>query len=260
MDGLPTPLDLPEAEKTYSHVSAGRTEHFLDSPFFSTASSPTTSESEPRHEDELMQPLSPATTRTTRPSISREISRYTTHGTTYTSDPSFEVDFDDDSNENPRNWSGLYKSFVVFAISFSTLVVVVYSTSYTATFVPMSLELGVTDSTIPTLGVTTYLLGLAVGSLILAPISETYGRRPVYLAALLCFFILVLPGAIAKDITTIVVLRFFAALAGSACIANAPGTIGDIVSDDKRALVFSVWSIGPMNGPVIGLFLSASKY
>ena len=28
--------------------------------------------------------------------------------------------------------------------------------------------------------------------------------------------------------------------------------MSDIVSDDKRALVFSVWSVGPMNGPVVG--------
>lgn len=252
MDGLPTPLDFPAAEKTYSHVSARRSRESLDSPLSSTEQSPTTPEIEPYHANQFTEPLTPATTGTTRPPISREISRFTTHGTAYTSDPSFEVDFDPDSREDPREWTGLYKSFVVFAISFSTLVVVVYSTSYTATFEPMGREFAVTDSTIPTLGVTTYLLGLAIGSLVLAPISETYGRRPVYLVTLLCFFILVLPGAIAKNITTVIVARFFAALAGSSLIANAPGSIGDIVSDDKRALVFSVWSIGPMNGPVIG--------
>jgi MFS family permease len=35
-------------------------------------------------------------------------------------------------------------------------------------------------------------------------------------------------------------------------ISNAPGTVADIVSDDYRALAFSIWSIGPMNGPVVG--------
>lgn len=35
-------------------------------------------------------------------------------------------------------------------------------------------------------------------------------------------------------------------------IANAPGTVSDIVHENYRALAFSVWSIGPMNGPVTG--------
>ena len=121
----------------------------------------------------------------------------------------------------------------------------------------MSQDLGITSTTIPTLGVTTYLFGLAIGSLILAPISETYGRKPVYCIALFFFSILVIPCALATNITTIIVVRLFGAMAGSATIASAPGTLGDIVSDEYRALVFSVWSIGPMNGPVIGPILSA---
>jgi MFS family permease len=35
-------------------------------------------------------------------------------------------------------------------------------------------------------------------------------------------------------------------------ISNAPGTVNDIVDEEHRALAFSIWSIGPMNGPVIG--------
>lgn len=35
-------------------------------------------------------------------------------------------------------------------------------------------------------------------------------------------------------------------------IANAPGTVSDIVTEQYRALAFSVWSIAPMNGPVTG--------
>lgn len=35
-------------------------------------------------------------------------------------------------------------------------------------------------------------------------------------------------------------------------ISNAPGTVSDIVTEEYRALAFSIWSIGPMNGPVTG--------
>lgn len=113
----------------------------------------------------------------------------------------------------------------------------------------MQKEFNINSEVIPTLGVTTYLLGLAVGSLFLAPISETYGRRPVYIIAMFFFIIFIIPCATAKTMAEIIVVRFFGAIAGSAMIANAPGTVGDIVGDKYRALAFSIWSIGPLNGP-----------
>ena len=103
-----------------------------------------------------------------------------------------------------------------------------------------------------TLGVTTYLIGLAVGSVILAPISEIYGRRPVYMASMLLFMLLIIPCGLATSLAEVLVVRFFGAVAGSAMIANAPGTVSDIVNDEYRALAFSIWSIGPLNGPVFG--------
>ena len=84
---------------------------------------------------------------------------------------------------------------------------------------------------------TTYLTGIAVGSIVLAPISETYGRKWVYCICMTIFVILLVPCAKATSLSEIIVLRFFAALAGSAMVANAPGTIADIVGDEYRATV-----------------------
>jgi len=145
-----------------------------------------------------------------------------------------------------------YKSYVIFTVSSGTLLVVANSTAYTAAIGDMMKEFAISSKVVPTLGVTTYLFGLAVGSLILAPIAETYGRRPVYTVGMLLFAILILPVSLVHSMEAIIVLRFFSAVFGSACIANPPGTIADMVSDEYRAVAFSVWSIGPMSGPVIG--------
>ena len=102
-----------------------------------------------------------------------------------------------------------------------------------------------------TTGLTTYLIGIAVGSLILAPVSEIYGRRPVFLGSMFAFTVLVIPCAVAKNLAMLIAVRFFSAIAGSAMVANAPGTIGDIMDDKYRALAFSIWSIGPLNGPTV---------
>ena len=69
-------------------------------------------------------------------------------------------------------------------------------------------EFHVESRTLATLGITTYLFGLAVGSLVLAPASELYGRRPVYIICLIIYTALVIPTALAKSLTELLVVRF----------------------------------------------------
>lgn len=175
----------------------------------------------------------------------------TTTTTNMTTDPRYELDFDDDG-ENPQDWPMWRKALVIFFMSYSTLVVVMYSTSYTSGIPGMMATFGIKSKTLVVLGITTYLGGLAIGSLLLAPLSEMYGRRPVYLIAVATFTVLIIPCALSNNLAQILVMRFFGAIAGAAMISNAPGTVSDIVNDEYRALAFSVWSLGPMNGPVIG--------
>jgi len=123
--------------------------------------------------------------------------------------PSFEVDFEDDDPDDPRNWPMWYKGVTMGAVSFSTWVVVLYSTSYTSGMPGMMKEFNETSEPVATLGITMYLVGLAVGSLILAPLSEIYGRRPVYIGSLLFYTLMVLPCALATSLSEILVVRFF---------------------------------------------------
>ncbi|KAL2681846.1 major facilitator superfamily domain-containing protein [Phyllosticta citricarpa] len=178
--------------------------------------------------------------------------------TNATSDPAFEVDWEDDGEtDNPKEWSLLYRAFITFACAFSTTTVVMYSTSYSSGIPGMMADFNISSKTVVVLGMTTYLCALACGSLFLAPMSEMFGRRPIYIVSMALFTILVLPCALAKNLEAILITRFFGALAGSSMIANAPGTVADIVNDEYRAFAFSIWSIGPMNGvrPLVGGFV-----
>ncbi|ESZ91592.1 hypothetical protein SBOR_8027 [Sclerotinia borealis F-4128] len=181
---------------------------------------------------------------------------YTKTGTSYVStgsrNPSFEVDFEENDPDDPRNWPLWYRSYTIFAVSFATWSTVLYSSSYTSSMPGMMKEFSVTSEPIATLGVTTYLLGLATGSLVLAPLSEIWGRRPVYIGALAFFTLMVLPCGLATSLGEVLGVRFIGALAGAAMISNSPGTVADITTEEYRALAFSIWSIGPMNGPVTG--------
>ena len=88
--------------------------------------------------------------------------------------------------------------------------------------------------------------------MVLAPISEMYGRRPVYITGMTITTLLIIPCGIGNSLAELIVVRFFGAFFGAAMIGLAPGTINDIAAPKYRALAFSIWAIGPLNGPTFG--------
>ncbi|KAG5969616.1 hypothetical protein E4U58_001279 [Claviceps cyperi] len=165
--------------------------------------------------------------------------------------PEFEVDFSDNDPENPLNWALWYRCWVVFCVSFATWAATLYSTSYTSSMSGLMAEFGA-SKTLVTLGMTTYLLGLAAGSLVVAPLSEVYGRQKVYMVCLLLWAVLIVPCGLAKSLTTIIVVRFIGAFFGAVMISNAPGTVVDVSNPDYLARSLSLFALAPLNGPVTG--------
>ncbi|KAI5922974.1 major facilitator superfamily transporter [Camillea tinctor] len=174
--------------------------------------------------------------------------------------PDYEVVFEDNDPADPKCWPLWYRSWVIFAISFTSWVVVFYSTSYTASIPGLMEEFDVTSRPVATLGLTTYLMGLAVGSLSVAPASELFGRRPVYIVCMVCFTLLIIPCCVATSLQSIIVVRFFGALFGSVMVSNSAGTVVDISTEEYRGLVMSLWSIAPLNGPVTGPLIGGFVY
>ncbi|KAJ0419126.1 major facilitator superfamily domain-containing protein [Aspergillus carlsbadensis] len=187
--------------------------------------------------------------RMSEPTLTR---RVTSIGTTGTLDPNYEVDYEDEKDpDNPKNWTLKYKAMAIAMLSWNTLVIVLHSTSYTSGIAVMGDEFG-SSNTIVTLGLTFYLIGLAIGSMFMAPLSEVYGRKPVSVVCLGIFTVLIIPCALAKSIEALIIVRFIGAFFGSVMISTAPGMVSDLVNDEQRALAISIWSIGPINGPVLG--------
>lgn len=122
--------------------------------------------------------------------------------------PEFEVYFQENDPENPMDWPLWYRCWCIFCVSFATWVATLYSTSYTSS-TPGLINDFDSSTTIVTLGMTTYLLGLAAGTLVVAPLSELYGRRPVYIVCLALWAALIVPCGLAQSLTTIIVVRFF---------------------------------------------------
>lgn len=105
-----------------------------------------------------------------------------------------------------------------------------------------------TSQIVATLGLSLFVIGLGLGPMILAPMSEFYGRRIVYILSFVFFIIFLLPCALAHNIQTLLVGRFFNGLAGSAFLSVAGGTVGDLFTKTELSGPMMVYTASPFIG------------
>lgn len=111
---------------------------------------------------------------------------------------------------------------------------------------------GVTSKVLAGLVVSIYILGFAIGPLIIAPMSELYGRFMVYNVCNVLFVILTIACAVSNSMGMLIAFRILAGMAGAAPLTIGGGTIADIFPTEQRAGAMAIWSMGPLLGPVLG--------
>jgi len=119
------------------------------------------------------------------------------------------------------------------------------------------------NQTIGSFVVSIYLLGFCVGPLVIAPLSEMYGRLSVYHVSNIMFFIFTIACAVSSDLAMFVVFRFLLGVFGCTPMTVGGGTIADLMPAEKRGGAMAIWAMGPLMGPVIGPiaggYLAAAK-
>jgi multidrug resistance protein len=116
----------------------------------------------------------------------------------------------------------------------------------------MSKDLHNTSRILEPMVVTVFVLGFVFGPLVLAPLSEIYGRRFVLSASNVFFVMFQLGCALTPNIGALIAFRFLAGLGGSGCLAVGGGVISDLFLPHERGLATSIYAIGPVFGPIIG--------
>jgi MFS family permease len=78
--------------------------------------------------------------------------------------------------------------------------------------------------------------------------TQFYGRRLVYIVSFSFFSLFLLPCALARNMATMLVGRFFNGLAGSAFLSVAGGTVGDMFSKEQLSGPMMVYTASPFIG------------
>lgn len=102
------------------------------------------------------------------------------------------------------------------------------------------------------LTITMFVIGFGVGPLAFAPLSELYGRKPVYVITIALAVIFEIPCAVAHNIGTLLVCRLIDGIAFSAPMTLVGGTLADLWRNEERGVPMAVFSAAPFIGPAIG--------
>lgn len=111
-------------------------------------------------------------------------------------------------------------------------------------------EFNITDSTVTAMTVSLYVLGFALGPLLLAPLSELYGRLVVYYFCNLVYIAFTIGCAFSTDVAMFLVFRIIAGCAASGPMSIGGGTVADLFIQEERGKAMALFTVGPLLGPV----------
>lgn len=82
--------------------------------------------------------------------------------------------------------------------------------------------------------------------------SEFYGRQILLFGTYGALTLFNIGAAVSKNITCLLIMRFFAGAFGSSPLTNSGGVIADMFSASQRGLAMTFFAIAPSLGPAIG--------
>ncbi|KAH0606578.1 uncharacterized protein H6S33_003412 [Morchella sextelata] len=169
------------------------------------------------------------------------------------------VTFTIDDPENPKNWSKAFKWYCTMIIALVCFMVAFASSVVTADIHGVMEDLNASEE-VALLSITLFVVGFGIGPMVFAPLSEVLGRKIIYTTTLGVAVLFIIPGAVAKNIETLLVARIIDGIAFSAPMTLVGGSLADLWRTEERGIPMAAFSaapfLGPAIGPLVGGFLS----
>jgi DHA1 family multidrug resistance protein-like MFS transporter len=169
------------------------------------------------------------------------------------------IDWDGPADpENPHNWSRGYKWFITGVLGIVTFVITFASSVFSTATQATAQHFNVSNE-VMILGTSLFVLGFAVGPPIWGPLSELYGRKYPLFFGFFVFALFQIPVAVAQNLQTIMLCRFFGGMFGSAPLGIVGGQLTDFWGPLDRGIAMVTFAgatfIGPVAGPIVGGFI-----
>ncbi|TDZ25311.1 putative transporter [Colletotrichum orbiculare MAFF 240422] len=154
---------------------------------------------------------------------------------------------------DPILWTARKRWTHIFVVAFITCVTPLASAVYTPALDQVIHDFGIEDDpSLAHLTVSAYVLGFSAGPLLIAPLSEVLGKKPVYQASNVLLLLCNLCCLFAPSAQWLIAFRFLAGCAGASPITQGSGTVTDVMKKSERARALSVMAFGSVCSPSIG--------
>ncbi|TEY46284.1 hypothetical protein BOTCAL_0317g00040 [Botryotinia calthae] len=172
------------------------------------------------------------------------------------------IDLDENGPEHPLKWS-LWRKWSIVSCTALMFMLVNLGTITIVPAVPRVMdEFHVTNELYSTLLVSIWELGEVFGPFLVGPLSEVYGRMPVYHAGNILFILCLIGGALSTNMSMLIAFRFLCGLVVSS-VTLGPSIVGDLFRKEDRGTAMSVAIafplLGPFAGPVVGTYITEAK-
>jgi len=157
--------------------------------------------------------------------------------------------------ENPHNWSHLFRWYITMVAS-CLVVCVAFGSSVVTGGLGLISEKYNVSLEVSILTCSIMVCGFAVGPLLWSPLSELFGRRPIYIISLALYTIFNIPCALSPNIGGLLASRFLCVVFPSSGLSLAGGTIADIWNIQERGMAIAFFAAAPYAGPVLGPIIS----
>ncbi|MEZ2122702.1 multidrug effflux MFS transporter [Corynebacterium sp. CCM 9203] len=102
----------------------------------------------------------------------------------------------------------------------------------------------------------TFMVGMAVGQLVIGPLSDVTGRRPPLIVATVLSVVCAVASALAPSVFVLVAVRAVMGLANGACVVLARAIVADLAEGRRAAqaysLLMAMMGIAPVIAPLMG--------
>lgn len=158
--------------------------------------------------------------------------------------------------ENPREWSARKKTRVTLILGSMVLSYTYLSTSFALSATSLQRRFN-TSAEVITLGLSLYVLGFALGPLLMGPLAQTQGKRPVYVVSWILFTAGCFVISESDNLATILVFRLLSSIAGASALNNVPASYSDMTVPAKYAPFFTCYGFSAFAGPALGGLVGA---
>jgi MFS family permease len=114
----------------------------------------------------------------------------------------------------------------------------------------LAADFNITNPTVTSLTVSIYLAGIAIGPMVIAPLSELYGRLVIYHTCNIIYIGFIIGCALGQNTGMFLAFRFLAGCASSGPATVGGGTVVDLYPPAQRGKIMSLLFAGPLLGPV----------